>query len=83
MANQYGDKVISAVSITTSNTKTQEYSALFIGVGGDVSLVLKHQLTTTALFKNVGSGEFLPVATYRIRATGTAATNILGCKVGI
>jgi hypothetical protein len=56
---------------------------LFVGVGGDVSLVVKNALTTTVIFKNVGSGEFLPVSTYRVRATGTAATNILGCMVGV
>ena len=49
---------------------------LYIGTGGDVSVVTTGGETVT--FANVGSSTILPVSVKQVRSTGTTATNILG-----
>lgn len=48
---------------------------LYVGVGGDISLVSPQG--DTVLFKAVPTGVVLPVAASIVRATGTTATNIV------
>lgn len=49
---------------------------VFVGVGGDLTVVMEGSLVTTT-FKNVGDGQLLPIRVRRVMATGTTATNIL------
>ena len=64
-------------AVTPSDaTVFDEVNAIFVGVGGDVALVLEGS-STTATYKNVPSGTFLPVNARKVLSTGTTATNIL------
>lgn len=65
-----------AVAVTTSDTTEQNYSGLYIGVTGDVTV--KMASGTTETFKNAQEGTILPIVTTKVMATGTTATNILG-----
>jgi hypothetical protein len=76
-----------ATQITASDTfNTANFlngSALFIGDGGDVSVIMKGidgVLGNAIVFKNVPSGAFLPVIIDYVTATGTTATNIIAIK---
>jgi len=52
--------------------------ALFVGVGGDVSLVpVASAADTGVVFKNVVSGTILPIQSRRVNSTGTTATDIV------
>lgn len=48
---------------------------LYVGVGGDISLISPQG--DTVLFKGVPTGAILPVAANVVRATGTTATDIV------
>ena len=50
-------------------------AALFIGVGGDISLVGTDG--TAVVFKNVPSGALLPIHAITVNATGTTASAIV------
>ena len=50
---------------------------LYVGTGGDVSLVLKGD-TAPVSFVGVPDGSVLPLRTVRVRATGTTAADIVG-----
>lgn len=50
--------------------------ALYIGGGGDISLITKGGTQLT--FSGANAGSLLPVRVARILATGTSATNIIG-----
>jgi hypothetical protein len=50
--------------------------ALFIGTGGDVSLIAAAD-ESPVLFKNLAAGSVLDVATKAVRASGTTADNIV------
>ena len=50
--------------------------AIFIGSGGDISLVTKNGTLLT--FSGLGAGSLLPVRASRVHATGTTASNIVG-----
>lgn len=52
-----------------------ECCALFIGTGGDVSVV--DAAGSIAIFKNLPNCYILPVQTLRVRSTGTTATDIV------
>lgn len=68
-----------AVPITpTNNTLIGPFSGLFIGVSGDVTVIMRNDDgSTPVLFKAVPVG-ILPIAVQGVNATGTTATNILG-----
>ncbi|PHR59883.1 MAG: hypothetical protein COA47_08860 [Robiginitomaculum sp.] len=50
--------------------------ALFVGIGGDITVITKSG--SEVLFSGLASGDILPVRTLRIKATGTSAGNIVG-----
>ena len=50
--------------------------AFFIGVTGDVVLV-PIDGTTAITFKNVASGQIIPIQARRVNSTNTTATNIV------
>lgn len=50
--------------------------ALYVGVSGDVSVVMKSGDTVTLV--NVQAGTMLPVRAQRVNATGTSAQNLVG-----
>ncbi len=55
------------------------YSALYVGVGGDVALDL-HGSGEAIVFKNLASGQLLPVKFDRVDSTNTTATNMVALK---
>jgi len=55
------------------------YSALYVGVGGDVALDL-HGSGEAIVFKNLASGQLLPVKFDRVDDTNTTATNMVALK---
>jgi hypothetical protein len=64
-------------AITPSDTaNTQFIVGLFIGIGGDVAVQGSDGVSVT--FKNVSSAAYLSGNFYKILATGTTATNIVG-----
>ena len=65
-----------AVVVTPSDTAANTYSAFFVGVTGAVAF--QNVLGTTITLAAVPAYTVIPVATQRIMATGTAATNIIG-----
>lgn len=72
---------IVAVAITPSDTDdlATTADALFIGVGGDVTVDM-YDTGTNITFKNVASGVVLPITVNRVYSTGTTATNILALR---
>ena len=50
--------------------------ALFIGVGGDVTVYAKGSATAVT-FKNTASGAILPIGAATVLATNTTATSIV------
>jgi hypothetical protein len=62
--------------VTTHDTNLNEFSAFFVGVAGAVAF--QNVLGTTITLAAVPAYTVIPVATKRIMATGTAATNIIG-----
>lgn len=48
---------------------------LYVGTGGDLTVITKGG--TTILFKAVPSGTLLPIRVSRVKATGTAAADIV------
>lgn len=69
----------SAVAITPHDTNdlTDITRGLFVGTGGNVSLILADD-STAVLFKNVPAGSVLPLRVKRVRATNTTAADMLG-----
>ena len=51
-----------------------ECRALYVGTGGDVSVVCGG---STVVFANAQSGSVLPVEVTRVNATGTTASNLV------
>ncbi len=72
------EQAISAVAVTPDddNDLTQIKAALFVGVGGDVSVDMSGT-GDSIVFKNVPSGSFMPIQVDRVNSTSTTATNIL------
>jgi hypothetical protein len=50
---------------------------LYVGTGGDLSLILKGDSAPVSL-AGVASGSVLPLRVARVRATGTTASDIVG-----
>lgn len=65
----------SAVAVVINTPFDDTARALFVGVGGDVSLVTLNG--DTVVFKNVPSGTILPVACTNVTTTNTTATNLV------
>ena len=63
---------------TGDQTLSESHTALYVGVGGDVVLTL--QSGSDATFKNLASGQILPVKFTGIKASNTTATNMLALK---
>jgi len=55
------------------------YEAFFIGVGGDISLDCATS-GSNIVFKNVASGQLLPIRATVVNQTGTTATDIVALK---
>lgn len=65
------------VLVTPSNTVDNAFGTLYIGVGGDLNVILQDDDTETPiLFKNVASGDF-PRRVKRVMSTSTTATDII------
>lgn len=76
-------------SDTISVATNLNSSALYVGTGGDVNLIMYNVTPVNGgdptsadaiLFKNVPDGGFLPVITGYVLATGTTATDIVRIK---
>jgi len=77
-------------SDTISFAKNIQGACLYIGIGGDVSVILsgvtnaagnaQPTIAQAILFKNVPDGSFLPVIVDYVMTTGTTATNIVSIK---
>lgn len=72
------------VSVTPSDTYVFDASsdtvpnpprAIYVGTGGDISLVSLDG--DTVIFKNVVTGTLLPVYFKQVKATGTTASNLV------
>ena len=70
---------VTAVSGGSDHTLGATYEAFYVGVGGDVSLDLATG-GANIVFKNLASGQLLPVRATVVNATGTTATNIVALK---
>ena len=55
------------------------YEALYIGVGGDVTVTLATD-TEDILFKNLASGQLLPIRLTDVKAANTTATHMIALK---
>lgn len=51
--------------------------AVYVGTGGDVEAILVGDTGNARVFKNVNSGQVLPIQVTRIKAANTTATDIL------
>jgi hypothetical protein len=72
-----------AFAITPSDANRVNFTALYVGVGGDVALLPEDQNAVSGAavtFKNAPSGSVLPIQGKKVLATGTTATNILGLR---
>ena len=72
----------SAVAVSpddASDITGAPYKALYVGVGGDVALDLNNS-GEAIVFKNLASGQILPVVFDRVDSTGTPATNLVALK---
>jgi hypothetical protein len=70
---------VTAVHGGSDHTLGATYEAFYIGVGGDVSLDCVTS-GTNIVFKNLASGQMLPVRATVVNATNTTATNIVALK---
>jgi hypothetical protein len=67
-----------AVAVTTSDTVSftaGECRALYVGVGGNISVFLRNGTSVT--FVGVPVGSVLPVSVLRVNATNTTASSIV------
>ena len=71
--------VVTAVHGGSDHSLGATYEAFYIGVGGDVSLDCVTS-GTNIVFKNLASGQMLPVRATVVNATNTTATNIVALK---
>ena len=71
--------VVTAVHAGSDHVLGATYEAFYIGVGGDVSLDCVTS-GTNIVFKNLASGQMLPVRATVVNATNTTATNIIALK---
>ena len=69
---------VTAVHAGSDQPLDDSHTALYVGVGGDVVLTL--QSGSDATFKNLASGQLLPVQVTHVKATNTTATNMIALK---
>ena len=78
-----GGLVIAAIHGGTGGTGDQTlgatYESLYVGVGGDVVVTLATSASDFT-FKNVASGQMLPIQITHVKATNTTATNMIAMK---
>lgn len=68
-----------AVAITTSDTVSNAFSAIYVGGAGNIVLVdAKGNAAVTLLA--VSAGTLIPIATSLVKATSTTATNLIGLR---
>ena len=70
---------VTAVHGGSDHSLGATYEAFYIGVGGDISLDCATS-GSNIVFKNVASGQVLPVRATVVNATNTTATNIVALK---
>ena len=70
---------VTAVHGGSNHSLGATYEAFYIGVGGDISLDCATS-GSDIVFKNVASGQLLPVRATVVNATNTTATNIVALK---
>lgn len=75
--SQGGDPARSAVAVTPSDTTelTTVSRALYVGVGGNVTVLMADG--TTCLFTSVVGGTVLPIRIRRVNSTNTTATSMV------
>lgn len=67
-------------SDTVSAATNLNSSILYVGVVGDVSVIMAGKRSGAITFKNVPGGSFLPVTVDFVLATNTTATEIIAVK---
>lgn len=69
---------LDAFDITPSNSTNFNIMAraIYVGTGGDISLVTSRG--NTVVFTAVPQGTVLPVVALRVNSTGTTASNLVG-----
>ena len=78
--NLYGTGlVVTAVDGGSDQALGATYQALYVGVGGDVVVTLATS-GSDFTFKNLASGQLLPVQFTHVKATNTTATNMIALK---
>tara|TARA_R100000742_G_C4254762_1_gene72769 strand:- start:669 stop:950 length:282 start_codon:yes stop_codon:yes gene_type:complete len=71
--------VITAVHAGSDQALSATYHAIYVGVGGDVVVTLAGS-GSDFTFKNLASGQLLPVQITHVKATNTTATNMIALK---
>jgi len=76
-----GDPVSRVEVVVPSDTVdlVQNSRGLFVGVAGDVAVILIGETTATT-FKNIPSGHILPFCVKRVMATNTTATYMVALR---
>lgn len=70
-----------AESVTPSDGMTMEETrALYVGVGGNVTVVMAGPEANTVTFIGVPTGAVLPVSVTSVRATSTTASSIVALR---
>lgn len=64
------------VGDSQNNPNKYSDASVFVGIGGDLSLVSKDG--TTKVFKNIPNGTFIPCVCVRVNQIGTTAQEIIG-----
>lgn len=65
-----------AEAVTPSDTEVLTTGFLFIGTGGNVSIVL-YRDEDPVLFKNIPNGSILPIKVKKVMSTNTTASDII------
>ncbi len=68
-----------AEAVTPSDTTYHGYTALYVGVTGDVTV--RTEAGNLVTFVAVPAGAILPIRAQQVRGTGTGATSIVGFKL--
>ena len=83
MSEKYGNfasPATEAAAITPSDTvniPTGPTRGVYVGVTGNVTVVMAEGAQTAVLFVAVPAGTILPISVKRVNATGTAATDLV------
>lgn len=69
-------------SDTVDGTTNLKQSALYIGTGGDLSVLMagERNVANAIVFKNLPDGVFLPIIVDHVLATGTTAADLIAIK---